>query len=106
MKEISRNQFIKFRVSTKEKELIEENAKRSGLNVSDYVRRITLRKKIYPIYPPQLEEAYKKVKSVIAMIDNGTVFNCREYMNKIKDLIYEAYLFPMSDEAKKQIKTK
>lgn len=93
--EVTRSEFIKFRVTPFEKKIIESIAEETGLLTSNYVRRAALEKNIYARFTDDELSAYKtliKFNNDIARI--GNMFHERNpdletEVRKTQKLIYE-----------------
>ena len=76
---------IHLRVSTKEKKQLQKKAKKSGLNLSTYIRKVGLEKEIYPIPDKEFYEIYIdicKLKTNINKLDKDNITKCLELIEK------------------------
>ena len=76
---------IHLRVSENEKKKLERNAKNSGTNLSSYLRKVGLKKEIYPIPDKEFYKIYIdicKVKSNVNRLEKEKIIQCLEIIEK------------------------
>ena len=70
---------IHLRVSENEKKKLERNAKNSGTNLSAYLRKVGLKKEIYPIPDKEFYQIYLQIcqlKNDIFKLDTDKIEEC------------------------------
>ena len=85
----SRDTIINIRVSEKEKKKLENNAKKSGLSLSAYLRKVGLKQEIYAIPDKEFYKIYSKIvkiKNNVYKIDKDKIEQSlgiveRDFMN-------------------------
>ena len=76
---------IHLRVSENEKKKLQKNAKKSGLSLSSYLRKIGLKKEIYPIPEKEFYKIYIdicKLRSNIYELGKDKIVSDLEQMSK------------------------
>lgn len=76
---------IHLRVSENEKKKLQKNAKKSGLSLSSYLRKIGLKKEIYPIPDKEFYKIYIdicKLRSNIYELGKDKIVSDLEQMSK------------------------
>ena len=84
---------IHLRVSENEKKKLERNAKNSGTNLSAYLRKVGLKKEIYPIPDKEFYQIYLQVcqlKNDILKIDIEQIEECLEIIEHNFLVIYNS----------------
>ena len=87
----TKNVGINIRVDEKEKRNLERKAKKSGLSLSAYLRKVGLEKEIYPIPEKEFYIIYTQIsnlKNKIYGLSTETIIACLE---KIKSNFIEIY---------------
>ena len=83
---------IHIRVSENEKKKLQKNAKKSGLSLSAYLRKVGLEKEIYPIPEKEFYKIYIdicKVKNNIYGLEEEKIVRCLEVIeNKFLEIYY------------------
>lgn len=76
---------IHIRVSENEKKKLQKNAKKSGLSLSSYLRKVGLKKEIYPIPDKEFYKIYLDIctlKSNIYRLEKDEIIKNLEQMSK------------------------
>ncbi len=76
---------IHLRVSENEKKKLQRNAKKSGLSLSSYLRKVGLKKEIYPIPDKEFYKIYLDIctlKSNIYRLEKDKIIQNLEQMSK------------------------
>lgn len=76
---------IHLRVSENEKKKLQKNAKKNGLSLSSYLRKIGLKKEIYPIPDKEFYRTYIdicKLRSNIYELEKDKIVSDLEQMSK------------------------
>ena len=87
----TKNVGINIRVDEKEKRDLERKAKKSGLSLSAYLRKVGLEKEIYPIPEKEFYTIYMQISNLrnkIYGLKIETIITCLE---KIKSNFLEIY---------------
>lgn len=76
---------IHLRVSENEKKKLEKNAKNSGTSLSAYLRKVGLKKEIYPVPDKEFYKIYIdicKVKNNVDWLEKEKIIQCLELIEK------------------------
>lgn len=84
---------ICIRISEKEKKKLQRNAKKSGLSLSTYLRKIGLKQKIFPIPDKEFYEIYLdicKIKNDLYRMEIDEIEECLEVIEHNFLVIYNS----------------
>ena len=84
---------ICIRISEKEKKKLQRNAKKSGLSLSNYLRKTGLKQKIYPIPDKEFYQIYLQIcqlKNDIFKLDIDKIEECLDIIEHNFLVIYNS----------------
>ena len=76
---------LHVRVSENEKKKLQRNAKKSGLSLSSYLRRVGLKQEIYSVPDKEFYKIYLdicKIKDNIYKLEKETIIKCLDVVEK------------------------
>ena len=87
----TKNVGINIRVDEKEKRDLERKAKKSGLSLSAYLRKVGLEKEIYPIPEKEFYTIYLQISNLRNKIYGLKIETIITYLEKIRSNFLEIY---------------
>lgn len=84
---------IHLRVSENEKKKLQKNAKKSGLYLSTYLRKIGLEKEIYPIPDKEFYKIYIDICQLKNDIDRLEKDKIKKYLELIEKKFLDIYYY-------------